>query len=150
MPVYGEDGLPMSEAQLFSSLRDVSQISGQIEKAGTPLGLLTTDNRDNWSAAYQTLLPYNGAALKQIETSLFSVSLDRLVGDGGGDTDELSRSAAMALHGMGPDALSANRWYDKNLQFFVGRNGDNGIIHEHSTAEAVVHMVMTDHVLHCA
>ena len=36
------------------------------------------------------------------------------------------------------------------IQVFVCRNGDNGMTYEHSPAEAVALMKVTDHALHCA
>ena len=46
--------------------------------------------------------------------------------------------------------LAGNRWFDKTIQVFVCRNGDNGMTYEHSPAEAVALMRVTDHALHCA
>ena len=45
---------------------------------------------------------------------------------------------------------AGNRWFDKTIQVFVCRNGDNGMTYEHSPAEAVALMTVTDHALHCA
>ena len=45
---------------------------------------------------------------------------------------------------------TGNRWFDKTIQVFVCRNGDNGMTYEHSPAEAVALMTVTDHALRCA
>lgn len=88
------------------------------------LGILTTENRDIWTDARETLLaahPSNATALKAIEASSFFVCLD----DAAPVT--LEERAHQYWHGDG-----SNRWFDKPLQFIVNDNGTSGFMGEHS------------------
>ncbi|KAI8581739.1 hypothetical protein K450DRAFT_171831 [Umbelopsis ramanniana AG] len=92
-----------------------------------PIGVLTTENRDNWTDYRETLIaahPENKELLKQIETSSFMVCLD----DSSPVTrDELSRAC---WHGDG-----RNRFFDKPCQFIVFENGKAGFNGEHSSMD---------------
>ena len=114
---------------------------------GPKVGLLTSDTRDNWAEAAAILRPDNEDVFEAIETSLFTLSLDTASSDKFPDND--TRSAAAAIHGLGPNKNAANRWFDKIIQVFVSSDGSNGISYEHTTAEAVSLMNTSDHVLHC-
>lgn len=88
------------------------------------IGALTTENRDIWADARETLLSAhssNAAALKTIEASSFVICLD----DASPIT--LEERAHQYWHGDG-----ANRWFDKPLQFIVNDNGTSGFMGEHS------------------
>lgn len=88
------------------------------------VGALTTENRDIWADARETLLSAhssNAVALKAIEASSFVVCLD----DASPVT--LEERAHQYWHGDG-----TNRWFDKPLQFIVNDNGTSGFMGEHS------------------
>ena len=88
------------------------------------VGILTTENRDVWTSARDTLLSANSAnatALQTIESSSFVVCLD----DAAPIT--LEERAHQYWHGDG-----SNRWFDKPLQFIVNDNGTSGFTGEHS------------------
>lgn len=52
LDVYGKSGKALSVPQLITQLEDI--ISRSIRPA-TPLGILTTQNRNVWGQAYKTL-----------------------------------------------------------------------------------------------
>ena len=88
------------------------------------IGALTSENRDIWANARETLLSAhasNATALQTIEASSFIVCLD----DASPIT--LEERAHQYWHGDG-----ANRWFDKPLQFIVNDNGTSGFMGEHS------------------
>jgi len=143
--VADESGKWLNYHQMFDAL---SSIVNQSNNAGPGVGVggLTSDNRDNWAKAYQSLLTnnQNAESIKEIETSLMIMCLD-------GDTsqhkmpDTLSKTALQSLHGFSQNF--DNRWFDKCLNFFVGESGENGCISEHTPADGVVVMKIADHAL---
>jgi len=155
MAVFSPEGNALPESQLLGNLKYIRLLAdgimaGRIGRPGPPIGLLSSDNRDNWADSYQVLLEGgNEEALREIETALFTISLDD---EKEADKSEsnLGRAAAFSIHGGGPDWAAGNRWFDKTIQVHVCRNGDNGMTYEHSPAEAVALMKVTDHTLHCA
>ncbi|KAH9507899.1 hypothetical protein Btru_053162 [Bulinus truncatus] len=82
---------------------------------GQGVGILTSLGRDVWSEVRQELMKMNEAnavSLKEIETAMFVLSMDKLKIN---DPDRLPHEA---IFGDG-----YNRWYDKNLNFYVYANG---------------------------
>ena len=77
MPVFSPEGNALPESQLLGNLKYILQLSDRIGQAGPPIGLLSSDNRDNWADSYRILLEGgNQEALREIETALFTISLD--------------------------------------------------------------------------
>ncbi len=149
MPVLSHEGKPLPETQLFGALSYIFRESEKIGGAGVPVGILSSDNRDNWYAARKLLIEGgNDDALREIETSLFTLSLDAERDEERGK-GPLARAASFSIHGGGPSWAAGNRWFDKTIQVFVCGNGDNGMTYEHSPAEAVALMTVTNHVIHC-
>ena len=70
--------------------------------------------------------------------------------DGPGPALDVNRQTAAALqcvHGGGAAYNSANRWFDKCIQFVVGCEGNVGITYEHSPAEGVPVARMMDYLV---
>jgi carnitine O-palmitoyltransferase 2 len=95
---------------------------------GIPVGILTTENRDTWAAARETLLqnPQNRATLQTIDSALFAVSLDDV------STTSEEELAHLFLHGQG-----LNRWFDKSFSLIVTKNGKASVNFEHSWGDGV-------------
>lgn len=113
VPVYGgADGRTiLSEQELFDQLK--SCVSPQ--KNQNPIGILSSDNRDNWAVAYQELIkdPLNKSSVEVIQKSLFTLSLDDLVPQN--DT-YYNLSCHQLITGGGAQFNVGNRWYDKTVQ----------------------------------
>ncbi|KAI8074427.1 acyltransferase ChoActase/COT/CPT [Gongronella butleri] len=121
-------GQQLSTAELEAQFDQVVKLAGQDK--GLPIGVLTADNRDNWTDARAALLtasPENKTALELIESSSFVVCLDDTAP---ATRDELSRAC---WHGDG-----RNRFFDKPLQFIVFENGKAGFMGEHSCMDGMV------------
>ncbi|KAF2279242.1 acyltransferase ChoActase/COT/CPT [Westerdykella ornata] len=103
----------------------------------TPVGLLTTQNRDVWAKVYSKLRQndLNSATLKDIESASFVVCLD----DARPVT--LEERARQYWHGDG-----ANRWFDKPLQFIINDNGTSGFMGEHSMMDGTPTHRLNDEV----
>ncbi|KAG8199407.1 hypothetical protein JTE90_000275 [Oedothorax gibbosus] len=144
--VYGDDGKPLNESQLLAQLQSVVAQSS-IEKS--PIGVLTTLDRDSWAKAYKRLRKYdyqNKESIKSIQKAIFLLCLDKIVPD----TNCLNRkthAALQTIHGGGPKGNAGNRWYDKTIQFIVGGDGVVGLTYEHSPAEGPPITQMMDHVV---
>ncbi|KAH0623451.1 hypothetical protein JD844_006212, partial [Phrynosoma platyrhinos] len=94
---------------------------------------------------YKVLSDYstNRDSLDMIERSLCLVCLDGPSGEELNDTN----MALQLLHGGGYHKNGANRWYDKPMQFVVGRDGVCGTVCEHSPFEGIVLVQCIEHLL---
>lgn len=134
----------VSEEDIYTALKKVVSMS---EKPGVPVGILTSDTRDNWAEAYSLLIKdgSNVQSLKAIESSLFVLCLDKaFTGDSYNDQ---SATAMETIHGCGSESNGGNRWFDKTVQFIVNRDGRVGLTYEHSPAEGQPIAVMMDFIV---
>lgn len=72
-------------------------------------------------------------SIESIQSSLFIVCLDK-------PTESIESNYFLAavhqlLYGGGSKENSANRWFDKTLQFIINENGINGLTYEHTMSE---------------
>ncbi|CAG9825538.1 unnamed protein product [Phaedon cochleariae] len=114
---------------------------------GDPVGILTTENRNNWSRAYDELIkdPLNRDSVAKIQKSLFLVALDNPMPDS--NDSRRSLASKQCIHGGGSMANSANRWFDKTVQFVIGQDGIVGLTYEHSPSEGQPIASMTDYLI---
>lgn len=127
-------GQQLNASELEKQFRRVYEIAQQV----TPVGALTSENRDIWSDARELLIkvsPRNKASLEAIEAASFVVCLD----DASPVT--LEERAHQYWHGDG-----ANRWYDKPIQFIVNDNGTSGFMGEHSMMDGTPTHRLNDYV----
>jgi carnitine O-acetyltransferase len=131
------DGRPLTAAELRKQFERIYKRAGH---GGPPVGVLTTANRDVWTAARAKLLaasPANAQALRYIESSGFLVCLD----DAAPVT--LEERAHQYWHGDG-----CNRWFDKPLQFIINDNGTAGFMGEHSMMDGMPTHRLNDYINH--
>lgn len=76
MDLYGSNNQPLNTEQLHVQLKHVVRQSKEVE---TPIGLLTTENRNKWAKSYELLLKGQnylvGNKMFIQFTSLFEISL---------------------------------------------------------------------------
>lgn len=60
--------------------------------------------------------------------------------------DDVSLASQM-LHGLGTHINSANRWYDKTMQFIISEDGACGLNYEHSPSEGIAVVQLIEHLL---
>nr|AMQ24276.1 catalase [Epinephelus coioides] len=146
LEVYNSDGSRMTESQIHSQLLRIRSQSWKTDKE--PMGILTSEHRHTWGAAYNRLLrdKLNKESVRMIETGLFSLCLDSPVMRIS-DEKYASRKAAQILHGGGTFSNSGNRWFDKTLQFVVGEDGSWGLLYEPATAEGPPIATLLHHIL---
>lgn len=94
----------------------MKRISQTETTSATPIGILTTEKRDNWAQAYLELskCEVNCKNMKLIQSSLFTVSLDQCVPFE--ENDKYNVLSQQLIHGGGSAQNSANRWMDKTIQ----------------------------------
>lgn len=141
---YGSDNKPLSESVIYKQLRRITDMANT---PGEAVGILTTENRNKWAKSYNKLLKdkENKAILEDIQRSILVVCIDNKCPED--LSDERSVAARNMLHGLGSNYNSANRWFDKTLQFIVAPNGICGLNYEHTTAEGPPVIGIVDHVL---
>ncbi|NXQ33152.1 CLAT acetyltransferase, partial [Alaudala cheleensis] len=135
----------LSEGDLFTQLQKIAKMAENEEEMLPPIGLLTTDGRTEWAEARMILMKdsTNRDSLDMIERCICLVCLDSPSGV------ELSNTnmALQMLHGGGYPNNGANRWYDKPMQFVVGRDGLCGAVCEHSPFDGIVMVQCTEFLL---
>ncbi|EDW12051.2 carnitine O-acetyltransferase isoform X2 [Drosophila mojavensis] len=144
LTLYDKDDKVLSAPTIAKQL---TKIMDSETERGIPFGIFTTDSRDNWAEAYETLSkdPQNCATMKTIQSALFTVSLDECVKyEPSERMDELILSL---IHGGGSKVNSGNRWMDKTIQLVVNPNGNVGFTYEHSPAEGQPIAMMMDYVV---
>lgn len=130
------DGTQLNAKELEAQIARIYELANS-EKVPA-IGALTTENRDVWTDARQTLLgaaPENAAALATIESASFVICLD--------DTSPvtLEERAHQYWHGDGQ-----NRFFDKPLQFIVNENGTAGFMGEHSMMDGTPTHRLNDYI----
>ena len=141
--VYGQNGKILSDQELIDQLKICLQEAVKLKSS--KVGILTSDNRDNWGLAYNELMKidHNRRALEIIQNSLFTVSFDKEMPQAKNGDDIITASHQL-IHGGGSNYNSANRFYDKTVQFICGTTGIHGLTYEHSPAEGQPIAVLTD------
>ncbi|KAF0682313.1 Aste57867_25540 [Aphanomyces stellatus] len=125
---------PLSFLEWTTVLTHIVETAGSKE---SPVGVLSSQDRDVWADAHaQLLADGNADTLREIESAVFLLCLD--------DDAPTSRTeVAQALwHGNG-----RNRFYDKCMQLIVFENGKAGILAEHSMLDGMAMSVYADYIL---
>uniref|UniRef100_A0A4W3H9J2 Choline O-acetyltransferase n=1 Tax=Callorhinchus milii TaxID=7868 RepID=A0A4W3H9J2_CALMI len=135
----------LNETDLFTQLKKIVKMAETEEECLPPIGLLTSDGRTEWAEARTVLLrdSTNRDSLDAIERCIFLLCLDEA-----NDIEHTDTNLALQiLHGGGCHKTSENRWYDKTMQFVVGRDGSCGLVYEHSPAEGIAVVQCVEHLL---
>ncbi|KAF7314466.1 Carnitine acetyl transferase [Mycena kentingensis (nom. inval.)] len=136
VPLAHASGQELSAAELQTQIERVIELAGA--ELAPPVGVLTSDNRDNWTDARAELLaaaPTNAASLEAIESAMIVVCLD--------DTSPVTREEISSACWVGN---GRNRFYDKH-QLIVFENGRSGFLGEHSCMDGTPTLRMNEFVL---
>jgi carnitine O-acetyltransferase len=106
VPLADVTGHEYSAAEFETQLQNIIAYAGS-EASSTPVGALTSDNRDLWADAREALLAAspsgkNAELLKKIEGAMIILALD--------DTKPVARNGISWSTWVGD---GRNRWYDK-------------------------------------
>lgn len=145
MPVLNSAAQPLSLSALSDLLNDI--IKRSPERQPHSIGIISSDKRDRWAEVYEQLKanPTNSSHLSCVEDALFVVCLDQETEPETGYTEK-DEQARQCLHGGGSMNNSCNRWFDKTLQFIIGKSGECGITYEHTPAEGPPVASMMDYI----
>lgn len=145
VPVYDQDGTVLGENQLQDQIRECIE-TASTQRDCVKIGVLTTDNRDNWAKAYREILKSdeNQRNISKIQQALFVLAIDREMSV---TEDDITTAENTLVTGAGSGYNSGNRWYDKTIQFVIGASGINGLTYEHSPAEGGPISVMSDFII---
>ncbi|KAJ8334963.1 hypothetical protein SKAU_G00406020 [Synaphobranchus kaupii] len=117
LEVYNSNGTPLTQSQIHDQLRRIRSQSWKTDKE--PVGILTSEHRHTWGAAYRRLLKdkINKESVRLIEKGIFTLCLDSPVMRISDDKYS-SRMAAQILHGDFPKQvnLSPNSFIQVALQ----------------------------------
>jgi carnitine O-acetyltransferase len=145
----------MRENRAFQSILDNSPAPAP------PVGIMTGNNRDNWTRAYSHLSssPTNVKTMKSIADSAFLIALDdaspspslsSIPGEGRSSSDGMREFSERLWKAggklAGGEGEGGNRWWDKILQWVVFKNGEAGFIGEHSPADGTPTARLNDFV----
>lgn len=145
VPVYAKNGSILGENQLQEQIKECIAIAAN-QSSPVKVGVLTSDNRDNWAKAYQHLVKdgINRRSLTEVQKSLFVLSIDRELPQ---IQDDVTTAEHTLVTGAGSKYNSGNRWYDKTVQFIIGTTGINGLTYEHSPAEGGPISILSDFII---
>eukprot|EP00762_Andalucia_godoyi_P002970 ANDGO_04156.mRNA.1 mitochondrial Carnitine O-acetyltransferase len=104
------------------------------------VGILTVDNRDTWAENYKKLMadPASKSSVEKIQNAAFMVCLDDIT-----SLDEVEHEKNLLF---GRPSTVSNRWYDKNFQIIVERDGAAGINFDHTGMDGTVSMRLVQHM----
>jgi len=106
------------------------------------LGLLTSQNRDDWADGRQQLLDIGGDAfgkdLERLESGAILLNLD--------DHSPVSRQECGEMCWTGGMKGGHNRWFDKSIQVCVSENGKSGFLGEHSMMDGMPCVRYADYI----
>ncbi|KAI0322757.1 carnitine acetyltransferase [Amylostereum chailletii] len=159
--VYETDGRQTSprilERRLLDACNDAAMRLSKKEYA-TPVGILTSDDRDRWAENYrhlQTLSPTNERTLEAIQQSILMVSLDSHTLVSPTDPSKKSQSLFHTidtpaeidshLHNIRSSLNGRNRWFDKAYTLIVESNTRAGAMGEHSPCDALVPSIIAEY-----
>lgn len=139
LEVLGPQGVPYALDELVAALQAIMAAGATPAPDGTAIGSLTSAARARWAADRDALLagsPHNAAALDNVETALFCLSLDDVT------PADVHEAGDQLLHGD-----SGNRWFDKPLVFVVFADGTAGVNVEHARLDGTTILALVDALL---
>jgi len=118
------DGQRYSSNMIINTLKNITQI--EIETNESSIGALTTTNRDDAALLLEEIVKVdkNNENFEVLKDALFAVCID--------ESSKTLYEFGMSLIGSNEN----NRYFDKNLQLILNKDGDFGFNLEHTGADA--------------
>jgi carnitine O-acetyltransferase len=138
LPMVDDDGKAYALQAMEAALE---QCIDKAKESSLDLGLLTTANRDKCTHSREELLRVGGPpmekAFEKLESGMLLLCLDEE------EPYSYQQAARHYWHGNG----SSNRWYDKNIQLVVTKNGKFGYVGEHAMMDGMPAVGLCRHLL---
>uniref|UniRef100_A0A1I8B1B2 Choline O-acetyltransferase n=1 Tax=Meloidogyne hapla TaxID=6305 RepID=A0A1I8B1B2_MELHA len=117
-----------------------------------PLGAAGTGGRDRAAKFWEEMNKdkINQNSLEFVRSSIFVLCLDENNDNINNDLNQMEKDGMEILYGFGPKNNGINRWFDSTIQLIVSKNGCCGTCIEHSIAEGIVHIKMTEEAMRYA
>lgn len=128
-----EDGNPYPLDVLEKGLQKCRDLAEELPPA-LPLGWLTSQNRDHWADARKVLLESSSKmeqAMEVLQSAALLICLDEV------DRASSEAMAQLLLHAGRDASAGANRWFDKSIQLVVTKEGQAGLVGEHSMMDGM-------------
>jgi carnitine O-acetyltransferase len=131
-------GIPFSLKDLESTLEHIVQVADASPSPACGLGILSSQNRDDWADSRESLLKAGGVAMEHALEVLESGALLLCM-------DDEQPISELFLHG----GLKSghNRWFDKSIQIICTNNGKAGLLGEHSMMDGMPMVALADHII---
>eukprot|EP00934_Nitzschia_sp_Nitz4_P004862 Nitzschia sp. Nitz4//scaffold40_size135432//49424//51514//NITZ4_003239-RA/size135432-snap-gene-0.126-mRNA-1//-1//CDS//3329551204//4852//frame0 len=140
--VHPETGMPLPVGDIEEQLQQCILLADAIPMSRPKLGCMTSNNRDDWARARETLIRLGGSimedALEEVESGAIVLTLD--------DESPVSRQEFGTIYWHGGPKSGSNRWFDKSIQIMVSNNGKCGILGEHSMMDGMVLVSLSDFI----
>ena len=137
-----ESGNPLSVVVLEEQLEQILKEADSIVSGSPSLGILTSQDRDSWADARDSLIRLGGSemeeALTKLESGALLLNLD--------DEAPISRQECGEVFLTGGLNSGSNRWFDKSIQLMVQNNGKAGGIFEHSMMDGAPSIVFANYI----
>jgi carnitine O-acetyltransferase len=137
-----ESGDPLPIMVLEDQLRQCLRLADAVSSTRPKLGLMTSQDRNDWADAREALLQVGGLAMEEalavLESGAVLLNLD--------DEAPVSRQECGDLFWTGGLKSGGNRWFDKSIQIIVPNNGKAGAIMEHSMMDGMPIIVFADYI----
>lgn len=133
---------PLHIGDLEEQLRRCITLADSIPSSRPKLGIMTSNNRNEWADARAKLLECGGLAmekaLEKLQSGAILINLD--------DEAPVSRQECGNLYWTGGLKSGSNRWFDKSIEIMVSNNGKAGLIAEHSMMDGMPVINFSDYV----
>jgi carnitine O-acetyltransferase len=133
---------PLSVLALEEQLQQILNAADSIVSGFPSLGILTTQNRDDWADARDALIRLGGSrmeeSLTKLESGALLLNLD--------DEAPVSRQECGEIFWTGGLNSGSNRWFDKSIQLMVENNGKAGGVFEHSMMDGAPLIVLCNYI----
>ncbi|CAK5034156.1 unnamed protein product [Meloidogyne enterolobii] len=148
------EGILINLIQIIEQLRKIMEMAKNRNIQNIiPIGGAGTGGRDRAAKFWEEMNndQTNQNSLELARSSIFVLCLDdENIENIDNNLNQMEIDGMQILYGFGPKYNGLNRWFDSTIQLIVSKNGCCGTCIEHSIAEGIVHIKMTEEAMRYA